>query len=257
MEHTRQRIGGGSSLILSSIPERRSSRQLNSAASTLSTTTRPPPRSQSVGTDVPPKGLSTSPLRRPDVVRKAPSRTFVPTTWPTDFLDTPTQTHSRVNLTIRLSSPVFMGGATVEGVLSVQIDGGNFEKKRKPKQAPSLQTVSVTLIGVERCKGRQEIFRAIQSDLIDDDHPPPATMALNSNLDGCWDVAPSDSLLPFCLDLPVAMGPPPYKSKKVGISYWLSALTEFTIAGKKHFVRQSREVVVLTVHDRRSWIVSQ
>ena len=254
MDGTRQRMRGGNPLILCSIPERRSSRQLNTAASTVPTATRPP-RSQSVGTDVPPKGESTSPLRRPHAVRKAPSRTFVPTTWPTDLLVAPILTHARVCLAIRLSSPIFMGGATVEGVVCIQIDGGNPEKKRKLKQALSLRTLSVTLVGIERCKARQEMFRVLQTDLIDQEHPPPATMALDTSLDGCWDVAPSESHLPFCLDLPVAMGPPPYKSKKVGISYWLSALLEFTIASKKHLVRQSREVTILTVHDRKCLIV--
>lgn len=66
----------------------------------------------------------------------------------------------------------------------------------------------------------------------------------------CWDVIPSDSVLPFRLDLPVDMGPPPYQSKKVGISYWLSTLAEFRILGKKQFVRESQEITVLTVHDR-------
>ena len=67
-----------------------------------------------------------------------------------------------------------------------------------------------------------------------------------------WDVVASELVLPFRLDLPVDMGPPPYESKKAGISYWLSTLAESKIAGKQHFVCESQEIMVLTVHDRRS-----
>lgn len=143
----------------------------------------------------------------------------------------------------------------MEGAIFVKIDAGALEKKRKPKQPLSLRTIFVTLIGIERCKGRQEIFRVLKTDVIDEEHPPPATMELAGDFDGSWDVAPSDSQLPFCLDLPVSMGPPPYKSKQVGISYWLSAFVEFVIGGKNYFVRQSREIMVLTVHDRRSMTI--
>jgi len=245
---------------LSSIPERRSSRHMNSAASILSSASHGLLRPQSADatsrtcTNIAPRGASTSPIRRPDALnlRRAPSRTFVPAVLPTDLLETPILTHSRATLAIRLSSPVFMGGATVEGEIHASIDGGVFEKRRKPKQPLSLSKISVTLAGIERCRGRQEIFRALTNDLIDKAHPPPNGMAPGAAINGLWDVAPSDTVLPFRLDLPIAMGPPPYRSKKVGISYWLSALLECTIAGKKHFVRQSREIVVMTVHDRRS-----
>ncbi len=148
-----------------------------------------------------------------------------------------------------------MGGATVEGEVHVAIDGGPFETRRKSTPGLSLGKVSATLVGIERCKGRQDMFRALSSDLIDATHPPPASMAPDPRPDATWDVQPSNSTLPFRLDLPVVMGPPPYKSKKVGISYWLSTLAEFKISGKKHCVRQSCEVTVLTVHDRRSLTV--
>ena len=252
MEGTRQRTGIVSPQALLNIPERRSSRHLNSIGSIQSKASHAPLRRQSVGTNILSKGASTSPIRRPDAIRKPPSRTFVPTVWPTEFLDTPTLSSSRASLTIDLSSPVFIGGSTIEGVVHVKIDGGVSEKRRKTKRALSLKGASVTLVGIERCKGRQEIFRVLKTDLVDEDHPPPAPMILNTGLDGCWDMAPSDSTMPFCLDLPVAIGPPPFKSRKFGISYWLSASIEFTVDGKEYSARQSREIVVLTVHDRRS-----
>ena len=170
---------------------------------------------------------------------------------PIDLLDHPKLTHSRLNLAIHLSAPISVGGATLEGEVHVGIDGGPFERRRKSIPGLSLSRISVTLIGIERCRGRQDMFRALSCDLIDAAHPPPASMAPDPGPDTTWEVQPSNSTLPFRLDLPVLMGPPPYKSKKVGISYWLCTSAEFLILGKKHSVRQSREVAVLTVHDRR------
>ena len=146
-----------------------------------------------------------------------------------------------------------MGGATVEGEVHVSIDGGGLESKRKSKIPLSVRKTSITLVGIERCKSRQEIFRALTCDLIDGSHPPPPGMAPGpgTSSEGPWDVVASVTVLPFRLDLPVDMGPPPYESKKVGISYCLSTLVEFEIAGRTHFVRDSQEIMVLTVHDRR------
>ena len=246
---------------LTPIPERRSSRSMLQGSvdgSMLSTPGYRPlllpmhttPRT---GISVPTRGGSTSPIRRPNAtnLRRAPSRTFIPSVLPP--VDSSRLTHSRVSLALRLYSPVFMGGATVEGEVHIAIDGG-LEAKRKSKTALFLSRISVTLVGKERCKSKQTIFRALTCDLIDESHPPPITMAPGAAASGeaVWDVNASESVLPFRLDLPVDMGPPPYESRKVGISYWLSTLAEFKIAGKKHLVRESQEIMVLTVHDRRS-----
>lgn len=51
-----------------------------------------------------------------------------------------------------------MGGATVEGKVHIAIDGGS-ETKRKSKSALSLSRISVTLVGIEQCQSKQEIFR--------------------------------------------------------------------------------------------------
>ena len=68
---------------------------------------------------------------------------------------------------------------------------------------------------------------------------------------GSWEVLPSSSCLPFRLDLPVTMGPPPYAAKRQGILYLLSMTIEASVAEKQEFARESREVVILTVHDRK------
>ena len=140
----------------------------------------------------------------------------------------------------------------MEGEVYIVIDGGASGRQDKSRPTLSISRISVTLAGIEQCKDRQKIFRALTTDLIDEAHPPPTSMAPDPGLEGSWDVQSSDSILPFRLDLPVVMGPPPYKAKKVGICYLLSALVEAKIAGKRQYVRQSQEIIVLTAHDRRS-----
>ncbi|KAL8802528.1 MAG: hypothetical protein Q9182_003768 [Xanthomendoza sp. 2 TL-2023] len=67
--------------------------------------------------------------------------------------------------------------------------------------------------------------------------------------DQLWEVMPSSTILPFRLDLPVLLGPPPYKSRKNNIMYLISVLAEAKVDGKRNYVRESEEVTALTVHD--------
>ena len=228
----------------SRIPQRRSSRffhpQTSLATSALSSPSRnappPPPHTSSTLNEVVTlRGKSCSPIKRSSL-RTPLSRTFVPHVLPTDVLDVPRLTHPRVTMHVRLTAPVFMGGATVEGDIGISIDRGCSETKRRSLTKLSLTRVSVSVVGIERCKTRQHIFRALATNVLHASDP-----AIHE-----------DALLPFHLDLPVLMGPPPYKGKKAGITYLLSCLGQFEIGEKTYFVRHSREVIVLTVHDRRS-----
>ncbi|KAL2053580.1 hypothetical protein ABVK25_006233 [Lepraria finkii] len=90
----------------------------------------PPHANPRTGVTVPPRGGSTSPIRRPNAanLRRAPPRTIVPSILPP--VDTRRLTHSRDNLALRLYSPTFMGGAIVEGEVHVASDGES-ETKRK------------------------------------------------------------------------------------------------------------------------------
>lgn len=92
------------------------------------------------------------------------------------------------------------------------------------------------------------------TDLIDEAHPPPLEMARPNQpvSDQLWEVMPSNTILPFRHDLPVMLGPPPYKSKKNSVVYLISVLVEAKIGKIRTYVRQSEEVTVLTVHDRTS-----
>ena len=144
-----------------------------------------------------------------------------------------------------------MGGATVEGEVHLIIDGGLMRNVRKGHATVSISRIVVTLVGIESCKGKQAIFRALATEVLDEKNPLPLNMGAKSNGIGSWTVQPSSSVILFRLDLPVMMGPPPYESKKAGIRYMVSTTVEASVGKKKLCVRQSKDVVVLTVHDRK------
>ena len=204
---------------------------------------------------VPSRGKSTSPIRRPTAseLHRAPSRTFVPPVPPTDVLDFPRLVHSRVEGGIRIFAPVFIGGATVEGEVLIAVDGGITTAKTKAKPPLLFGRITVSLVGIESYGSRQRIFQSLATDLIDVHHPPPITLALQREplVEGYWEVKPGSTSLPFRIDLPVIMGPPPYESKKFGIRYLLSMTIEAKSDGKREFARISQKITVLSVHDRK------
>ena len=224
----------------------------------------PPSVPPTVGITVPSRGTSQSPIRRPEsralprALRKAPSRTFVPSGILTDILDFPTLRHPRILLHIHLSSSLFVGGATVEGKVGIVVDGAKPGAGGKARQPISIDRITVTVIGVERSNGRQWIFRSLATELIDEAHPPPPTMtdAGKAKTETLWEFIPSQSTLPFRLDLPVIVGPPPHDTKKIGIYYLLSVTIGANIASKRILVRKSRKISVLTVHDRTNTFFS-
>ena len=248
------------------VPERRSSKiRLKEGSGVKSShgtdfPNPPPPLPHNTtrhGTAVRSRGRSSSPLRLQDSQsRKPPSRTFVPVVFPSELLYEPKLTHARLLLDLRLSSPIFMGGATVEGEIHLVLDGGLARNRRKGQASVSISRVSVTLVGIESCKKKQEIFRALTAEVIDDKNPLPLSMAPEPVGDGSWIIQPSSSILPFRLDLPVMMGPPPYESKKAGIRYMVSTTIEASVSKKKVLIRQSKNIMVLTVHDRK-WLASR
>ena len=123
---------------------------------------------------------------------------------------------------------------------------------RKARPSLSIDRITVTLVGVERSNDRQWIFQSLATELIDEAHPPPTTMtgADPPRMGAVWEAVPSRSVLPFRLDLPVIVGPPPHETRKYGIYYLLSVTIGANIAEKRVLVRRSRKIAVLTVHDR-------
>ena len=236
------------------IPKRRSSQ--NFSFNHSSPAVSPPSFSRALESEriLPAHATSASPILEPEPqgVRKAP--TFVPPNLPIDIIDFPNVSHSRIGLSLTLSTPVFVGGASIEGHVLITIDKGGGEGQRKSRPTLSISRIVVSLIGIERFNGRRRIFRRLATELLDEAHAPPLGMVPTGRKpsENSWEVLPSHSRLPFCLDLPVVVGPPPYAAKRHGILYLLSATVEAKITGKQEFVRISREVIVLTVHDRTS-----
>lgn len=261
LQLNRRRATSTLSLPLSSMPERKSSRSVLRRKVSRYLPLPPPRRS---GQTIPTSGTSVSPVRLAvaalepvsSEMRTMPSRTFVRSVRPVDIVDFPKLNHPRVAVDIRVSSPLFMGGGTVEGSLQIVLDGGASGGWRKSRSAMSIDRVSVDVLGVESSHGKQWIFRSLASELIDEAHPPPKTMVASTGaLTGAfWETVPSSSVLPFCLNLPVNMGPPPYRSKQARIRYMTCATLTVKIAGVQHFVRRSLEIAILSVHDRK-WLV--
>ncbi|KAL8737115.1 MAG: hypothetical protein Q9181_002009 [Wetmoreana brouardii] len=148
------------------------------------------------GKTIPSRGRSTSPIRpAPSIerLRRAPSRTFVPLVLPIDIIYFPTIPHTRIGLAIRVSAPIFMGGATAEGAVSLTVDGGSRTPRARHKLPPmSIDRISVSLVGIERSGARQHMFRCLTTDLIDEAHPPPVEMARPNQpvSDQLWEVMP-------------------------------------------------------------------
>jgi hypothetical protein len=185
-----------------------------------------------------------------------PSRTFIRTVTPTDILDVPELRHPRISLDVRVTAPLFIGGATVEGRVVVVIDGGKSKSRRTPLPAMSIGRITVDVVGVESSHGKHFIFRTLASELVDAEHPPPAAMSPSRIFfDAFWEVDPSSSELPFCIDLPVNIGPPPYKTKRAGIRYVLCVTLTARVSERQCYARRSTEIPILSVHDRMwsSW----
>lgn len=184
-----------------------------------------------------------------------PSRTFIRTVKLTDILQFPTLTHARIEMKLQIVSPLFVGGGTIEGKVHITVDKGVVKKKTQAKPI-HVSRVSVDLVGVEEVwDGKRWIFLSLASELFDEDHPPPSalvtsqTPASSTNLS--WEMKPSAVGVPFCLNLPLNMGPPPYHSKNARIRYILCSTTVINIGEKQHIVRHSEDIFVLTVHDRK------
>jgi hypothetical protein len=104
---------------------------------------------------IPDRGRAESPVRRAlgraaqssEILRPSFARTFIRTTPPHEVLDNGSIRHSRVEISVRLASPLFVGGGTAEGQLTIQVDGRG---PRKPKTKPIyISKASVDVIGVE------------------------------------------------------------------------------------------------------------
>ena len=257
---------GSSSSLPLKVPERRSSASFfktldrasrDSSIQDFPSWRLPPPAAG--GYAVPHRGRSVSPLRQTverdpissDGVRKMQSRTFIRANPPYEILDVSSSKHDRFEFYTHLPSPIFVGGGTVEGSIRLSVDrhpGG------KPKGPMYISRLSVDIVGVEEvADGRRWIFLNLASELFDKNHPPPVSIVSSQNsispVEWKWTLKPSSANIPFYMNLPLNVGPPPYSSKNARIRYLLCPTAVLQVAGQTQIVRQSWDVQMLTVHD--------
>ena len=260
-----RRATSSASLPLSSIPQRKSSASIlrdGARASRPSSVQDFPswklPPSSAAGLAVPDRGRADSPVRRAlqldpvssEALRQVP-QTLVRTVAPMDILECPSSRHPRVELNTHLSSPLFVGGGTAEGYVRLAIDRGT---NHKSKVAIFIKRLAVDIIGVEEVSdGRRWVFLSLASELFDSDHPPPpllvSSQSSHSLVENRWALKPGSVRIPFCLNLPLNLGPPPYLSKQARIRYVLCPTAVIQIGDESSIVRQSWNVQMLTVHD--------
>ncbi|KAF8251940.1 hypothetical protein K440DRAFT_51622 [Wilcoxina mikolae CBS 423.85] len=95
------------------------------------------------------------------------------------------------------------------------------------------------------------MFMSIASELIDEDHPPPAAMLATAEEEQkmFWKVKPSRSFLPFKLNLPLNVGPGPFDSVRARIRYVIHGTIMISINGSKSIVRCCRDIRIISALD--------
>lgn len=92
--------------------------------------------------------------------------------------------NNRLQMTVHLPSPLFVGGGTVEGHVSLEVDGPMSLTKKKAKPM-SISRLCIDVIGVEEVNdGRRWVFLSLGSELFDGSHPPPPALVGPGQADG-------------------------------------------------------------------------
>ncbi|EXJ63804.1 hypothetical protein A1O7_00139 [Cladophialophora yegresii CBS 114405] len=225
------------------------------------------PELDGISTVIPNRGRAESPVRgsiaraaqSSEILRPSLARTFIRTSPPHEVLDNGSSRHPRVELSISLPSPLCVGGGAVEGQLTIQVDGG---VARKPKTKPMYITrACVDVIGVEEISdGRRWVFLSLATELFDKENPPPPSLVTSQHPepgpDLWWEMKPATSVIPFCVNLPLKLGPPPYSSKQASIRYLLCPSIVVKTGDKRIVIRQTWKVQMLTVHDPEKALAS-
>lgn len=278
----RRRAGSTISLPLERVPERRSSRQqlngsfMSSRARSFATSLQDFPSWElpaptAGGLAIPTRGRSISPVRQgvndsvhSDDVR-TPTRTFIRPTKRADILEVPSARHPRIDLALRIPSPLFVGGGTIEGQIRLVVDGGSqSDPSTNTKPRISLCGLSIDVIGVEEVSDRWWVFLSLASELFDDANPPPASVLAAQKTHSpeleegqvLWPLKPCKVQLPFCLNLPLNLGPAPYLSKQARIRYLICPTVTIKVGEKRHQIRETYNIQMLTVHDPEKALAS-
>ena len=220
------------------------------------------------GQIVPSRGRADSPVKaasRKDAIttellRHSASRTFIRTSAPLDVIENGSLRHPRLDMTVRLPSPLFVGGGTIEGQINLKVDA-NAANKSKLKQM-HISNLSVDIIGVEEVTdGRRWIFLSLATELFDQAHPPPPSLVSSqdsaSSSEQLWPLkSGSAASVPFCINLPLNIGPPPYLSRQAAIRYLFCPTAIIKVGNKQCIIRQTWNIQMLTVHDPEKALAS-
>jgi len=95
------------------------------------------------------------------------------------------------------------------------------------------------------------MFMSIASELIDEDHPPPAAMLAPTDDEEklFWKIKPSRSFFPFRLNLPLDVGSGPFHSVRARLRYVIHGTIMISINGSKSIVRCSRDIRIISALD--------
>jgi len=135
----------------------------------------------------------------------------------------------------------------------VTIDDADVTRQRKHL---FISSMTVDLIGVEELVGynRKAIFMSLATDIIDLEHPPPGNMVVSTlsllPKEPLWALKPCSTTLPFRLNLPLDVGPTPFRARSARIRYSLAVTLLVRDAGKLYNIRSSQDVTVLSTYDR-------
>lgn len=147
----------------------------------------------------------------------------------------------------------------MEGQMTIEVDGGG---PRRPKLKPIyISKASVDVIGVEEVSdGRRWVFLSLATELFDHDNLPPLALVTSqlpqSRPDLWWELKTATVTVPFCVNLPLKLGPPPYTSKQASIRYLLCPSLLIRVGDKRSVVRQTWSIQMLTVHDPEKALAS-
>jgi len=173
------------------------------------------------------------------------AKTFVRPEPPADLLEYPVIFDPRVSMMVSITQPLYIGGGSVDGRLNVHIRGTRLDDIR-------LGRVSIDIAGVEELSfTRKSMFMSIASELIDEDHPPPAAMLAPTDDEEklFWKIKPSRSFFPFRLNLPLDVGSGPFHSVRARLRYVIHGTIMISINGSKSIVRCSRDIRIISALD--------
>lgn len=143
------------SLPLRDVPDRSSSLITSNQASLQDFPSWRIPPSAAAGLRIPDRGRAESPVKRSaakdavssDTVRAAPCKTFIRSAPPIKLLEQGSINHRRIRLFTNLKAPLFIGGGTIEGEVSLCIDKD--EQKKDQLRPLFISKLSVDVVGLE------------------------------------------------------------------------------------------------------------